>query len=130
MKKNVIVIAFILMFILSIIVGFFMGLSIPINNLRISGNRSSLLGSWIGSNTSTSFSLRFYENGSLLFSAYRGNFTINQDHLTCHNHGITLTADFSFMNDDNTLVLTNINCSSPSAFGFFGVPYGIILQRA
>ena len=127
--KNQIVIAIIGMFIITLIVGFFMGLAISKDIVLLTGDRSHLIGSWKGSNSSSSFSLKFFENGSVIFSSYLGNFTVNQNQLICNNHGITLTAEFFFIGDYNTLSLTNLNSSSSYGFGYFGIPYGIILQR-
>ena len=135
MKKQM-VIALIVSIMITLIAGLSIGWSIPRDTSLltgehlVNGDHSYLIGSWKGSNSSSSFSLTFFEDGSLLFSSYHGNFTVNQDKLICYNHGITLTAEFFFIDNYDTLALTNINCSSDSAFGFFGVPYGIILQRA
>ncbi|MBE3120631.1 MAG: hypothetical protein IMZ58_00255 [Thermoplasmata archaeon] len=135
MKKQI-VIAIIVGIIVTFIVGLLMGWSIPRDNVSITrdnvmltGERSHLIGSWKGSNSSSTFSLKFFENGSLLFSSYLGNFTVNQDQLILHNQGITMTAEFFFIGDYNTLGLTNIKSSSSFGFGYFGIPYGIILQR-
>jgi hypothetical protein len=134
MKKQI-VIAIIVGIIITLIAGLSIGWSIPRDNSLLTGDyllnedSSHLIGSWKGANSSSSFSLTFFADGSLLFSSYHGNFTVNQDTLICNNHGITLKAEFFFIDDYDTLALTNINCSSDSAFGYFGVPYGIILRR-
>lgn len=134
MKKQI-MITIVVSIILILIAGLTIGWSIPKDNNILSGDqildgdRSHLIGRWNGSNYSSTFSLTFFENGSMLFSSYFGNYTVNQDQLVFHNHGITLTAEFFFIHDYNTLALTNINTSASYAFGYFGVPYGIILQR-
>jgi hypothetical protein len=140
MKKQI-VIAISVGIIITLIAGLSIGWSIPRDNSLLTedrlltgdhllnGDSSHLIGSWKGANSSSSFSLTFFANGSLLFSSYLGNFTVNQDQLICNNHGITLTAEFFFIDDYNTLALTNINSSSSYGFGYFGIPYGIILKR-
>ncbi len=134
MKKQI-VIAILIGIIFTLIAGLSIGWSIPRDNALLTGDHllnedsSHLIGSWKGANSSSSFSLTFFADGGLLFSSYHGNFTVNQDTLICNNHGIRLTAEFFFINDYDTLALTNINSSSDSAFGYFGVPYGIILRR-
>ena len=132
MKNRVIIIFIVAMFIITLFVGVLMGLSIPKDekdDVLLLGDRLNLIGRWEGANSSSTFSLEFFENGSLLFSSFLGNFTVNQDQLICTSHGITLTAEFFFMDDYHKLVLTDINSSSTYAFGYFGVPYGIILRR-
>lgn len=121
--------------VITLLAGLSIGWSIPRDTSLltgehlVNGDRSYLIGSWKGANSSSSFSLTFFADGSLLFSSYHGNFTVNQDKLICYNHGIKLAAEFFFIDNYDTLALTDINCSSDSAFGYFGVPYGVILQR-
>jgi len=128
MKKQMVVIIAVGV-IVSFIAGFVLSSLFQSGDGIIQGDRSHLMGAWQGSDSSSSFSLQFYENGSLVFSSYRGNYTVNQNQLVLHNQGITMTAEYVFLNDYNTLGLTNIKSSSSYGFGFFGIPYGIILQR-
>jgi len=129
MRKQIII-ALVVGIIISFITGFLIGWSIPSDNMMLTGDRSHLIGSWKGADDHSSFSVQFFENSSLLFSSYKGNFTVNQDRLSMNNQGITMTAEFFFIGDYDTVALTNIRSSSGfSYFSYFGSPYGIILRR-
>jgi len=98
----------------------------------IPGDRSHLIGSWKGPTGETTFSMSFFENSSLLFSKYWGNYTVNQKQLMLNDQGISISAEYFFIGDYDTLGLRNIqgNSTALSFLNFFGTPYGIILKRA
>jgi hypothetical protein len=122
--------------IISFAAGLFIGWLIPLNIIPstgeqiVPGERSHLIGSWKGPTGDSTFSMSFFENGSLLFSSYMGNFTVNQDQLVLHDKGISISAQYFFIGDYDTLGLRNIQGNSTFPLSFFGTPYGIILQRA
>jgi len=122
--------------IISFAAGLFIGWLLPMDTFKstgeriILGDRSHLIGSWKGPTGKTTFSMSFFGNGSLLFSSYRGNFTVNQDQLVLHDKGISMSAQYFFIGDYDTLGLRNIKGNSSASLSFFGTPYGIILQRA
>ncbi len=130
----------IMIIVLGIIVSFAAGLFIgwlapldiiPSNGEHlIAGDRSHLIGSWKGPTGDTTFSMSFYQNGSLLLSRYRGNYTVNQDQLVLNNQGMSISAEFFFIDDYDTLGLRNIQGNTTIPLSFFGTPYGIILRRA
>ena len=135
MKKQI-TIVIILGIIISFAAGLFIGWLLPIDTFQSTGerimlgDRSHLIGSWKGPTDQTTFSMSFFGNGSLLFSSYMGNFTVNQDQLVLHDKGISISAQYFFIGDYDTLGLRNIQGNSTYPLSYFGTPYGIILQRA
>jgi hypothetical protein len=135
MKKQI-VIVIILGVTLSFAVGLIIGWMVPIDLIPstgehiIPGDRSHLIGSWKGPTEETTFSMSFFENGSLLFSKYRGNYTIDNSQLVLHSLGVSISAEYFFLGDYDTLGLRNIQGGSAFPWSFLGTPYGILLRRA
>ena len=135
MKKQIVMVI-ILGIIISFAAGLFIGWLIPLNIIPSTGeqiipaDRSHLIGSWKGPTGNPTFSMSFFENGSLLFSNYKGNYTVNQNQLVLHNQGISISAEYFFIGDYDTLGLRNIQGNSTYPLSYFGTPYGIILKRA
>jgi len=122
--------------IISFAAGLFIGWLLPIDTFQstgeriLLGDRSHLIGSWKGPTGDPTFSMSFFENGSLLFSSYMGNFIVSQDQLVLHDQGISISAQYFFIGDYDTLGLRHIKGNTSIPLSFFGTPYRIILQRA
>ena len=125
--RNSILIACVVGIIIAFIVGLLLGLFLPRDNGLITGDRPHLIGNWTGLNGNPTYTFQFFENGSCISSSYLGNFIVTQDQLIVNYHGTSMTAQFFFINDYNTLGLMNIN--SNSADGNLEGPYGLIFQR-
>ncbi len=127
MKKSVLIIGTVGI-IVAFVIGLMLGPFLPTDNGLITGDRPHLLGRWKGLGDNPTYSFQFFENGSCISSSYLGNYIVSQDQLVINYHGTSMTAQFFFIRDYNTLALMNIN--SNTAGGNLEGPYGLIFLRA